>query len=265
MVGLGLGLAIYFTDTPLERFLKNSILNSEHTLQSESEAPYLYIKKIYELRDTIVEDNFEVWRDFNKASQMLYDLLISYRVKDEVMQFHYHEKENKSTMDWIRANITQPMAGIKYKKVQEVKMQVHLRKFLYNTSEFDFAMKLFIDGVKKPNTNDRIILASQNEIKTYDNGEEVLELTYEVPALAIEQIKLGSEFVFISRTIINRELNEYWPSQGGGDRYMAYKFGATDWLSPRGLMIGKRVNNILGTNVRIGSENEVYNPEIWKI
>ncbi len=267
LVLVGVALAIYFTDTPLEKFLKNSILNSEHKLNGGTKAPYVYIEEIYNKRSSIVESDFKEWRDLQKASQMLYDLLISYRNTTEVLRYHYQEEKHKSWGDHIKDAI-QLSAGVKYKQIQEVKIKVHLRKFLYNTSEFDFAMKLFIDGVQTPNTKDLQLMTYKTNITTDDNGADVLELIYKLNANQIKQINLGSEFVFISRTIINRKLNEYWPSQQGGDRYMGYKFGATDWLAPTlETAVAKSANAILdevwGSNIRIGTSNEIYNAKTW--
>lgn len=50
---------------------------------------------------------------------------------------------------------------------------------------------------------------------------------------------------------------------------MAYKFSATDWLAPTGdMIIANSVNEVLdevwGTNIKIGTEKEIYNPKIWK-
>jgi len=47
------------------------------------------------------------------------------------------------------------------------------------------------------------------KITTDSNGADVLNVTYNLPQTTIDKITLASEFVFISRTIINKKLNEY--------------------------------------------------------
>ncbi len=141
------------------KFLKDSILNSEHELVVDGEAPYLYIEKIYNKRNEIVESDFEEWMNFYKASQVLYDLLISYRVSEELVKFYYEIKDDKSFGDHIR-DALQLSAGIKYKKVQNLKVKVYLRKYFYNISEFDFAIKLFVKGIKESSEDDVLLNVS---------------------------------------------------------------------------------------------------------
>jgi hypothetical protein len=268
LVLVGVALAIYFTDTPLEKFLKNNVLGSEHQLASGNEAPSVYIKKIYDERNRLVESDFKDWRDFKKASQLLYDLLVSYRVKENITQFFYEDKPNKSWGDHIRDAI-QLNAGVKYKKVKRLTLKVHLRKFLYNKSSFDFAMRLFVKGTDEVSSSDEMLIADKVEVTSDNNGADVLEVSYTLSKATLDKISLSSEFVFISRTIINEQLNEYWPHKNGNDRYMAYKFSATDWVAPTGnMMIANRVNDVFseiwGTNIRIGTEQEVYASNTWK-
>ncbi|GFD97374.1 hypothetical protein KUL156_60820 [Alteromonas sp. KUL156] len=268
LVLVGVALAIYFTDTPLEKFLKNNVLGSEHQLVAGNKAPSVYIQQIYNERNRLVESDFKEWRDFKKASQLLYDLLISYRVKENVIQFFYEDKPDKSWGDYIRDAI-QLSAGVKYKKVKKVTLKVHLRKFLYNKSSFDFAMRLFVKGTKEVSSLDEMLIADKVIVTTDDNGADVLEVSYTLSKATLNKISLSSEFVFISRTIINEQLNEYWPHKNGNDRYMGYKLSATDWVAPTGdMIIADRINDVLdevwGTNIRIGTEDEVYNPNTWK-
>lgn len=268
LVLVGVALAIYFTDTPLEKFLKNNVLGSEHQLVAGNESPSVYIEKIYNERSRLVESDFKEWRDFKKASQLLYDLLISYRVKENVTQFFYEDKPDKSWGDYIRDAI-QLSAGVKYKKVKRLTLKVHLRKFLYNKSSFDFAMRLFVKGTKEVSSSDEMLIADKIVVTSGDDGADVLEVSYTLSKTTLDKISLSSEFVFISRTIINEQLNEYWPHKNGDDRYMGYKFSATDWVAPTGSMVmANRVNDIFdevwGTNIRIGTEQEVYAPNTWK-
>ncbi|MCG7501358.1 hypothetical protein MHM83_05710 [Tenacibaculum sp. Mcav3-52] len=268
LVLVGVALAIYFTDTPLEKFLKNNVLGSEHQLVAGNEVPSVYIQQIYNERNRLVESDFKEWRDFKKASQLLYDLLISYRVKENVTQFFYEDKPDKSWGDYIRDAI-QLSAGVKYKKVKKVTLKVHLRKFLYNKSSFDFAMRLFVKGTKEVSSLDEMLIADKVIVTTDDNGADVLEVSYTLSKATLNKISLSSEFVFISRTIINEQLKEYWPHKNGNDRYMGYKLSATDWVAPTGdMIIADRINDVLdevwGTNIRIGTEDEVYNPNTWK-
>lgn len=110
-----------------------------------------------------------------------------------------------------------------------------------------------------------MLLACHTEVKTTDEGQDILELTYELPRQLYKKITLASEFVFISRTIINAKLNEYWPHEDNGARYMAYKFNATDWLSPKiAYKMVDSLNEAWGTNIRIGLEEEVFSSKTWK-
>ena len=130
-------------------------------------------------------------------------------------------------------------------------------------------MKLFIDGVQNPNSKDQQLITCKTDVITNENGADVLELIYELNDNQIKQINLGSEFIFISRTIINRKLQEYWPNKDADDRYMGYKFGATDWLAPTlEMAVAEKANTILdevwGSNIRIGSTEEIYKAKTWK-
>jgi len=100
------------------------------------------------------------------------------------------------------------------------------------------------------------------------NGCDNLKIEYNLSQELIDKISIESEFIFISRSIINETLQEYWPSQDTGVRYFAYKFSAIDWAKPTGTMIiAERVNDVIddvyGSNFRIGTESEVYNSQKW--
>ncbi|WP_159319786.1 hypothetical protein, partial [Tenacibaculum maritimum] len=95
---------------------------------------------------------------------------------------------------------------------------------------------------------------------------DVLEVTYRIPDAIMDQISLSSELVFISRTIINRELKEYWPYSQKEARYMAYKLSATDWLKPalEQVVLNTLSDKIFGKHIKIGTEKEIFNSKIWK-
>ncbi|WP_407322518.1 toxin VasX [Tenacibaculum maritimum] len=263
---VGTGLAMYLTDPPLVKFFKNNVLGSEHVLPAGNEAPSKYIRKIYKNRTVLVEDDFIEMRDFKKMAELLYDLLISYRVTSKVEQFEYKDIAHQSIIGYIREGL-ELKAGIAYKKVKVVKIRIHLRKFLYNTSSFDFAMKLFFKGVEKPTNQDQMLLSYKEKVIKDDKTKaDVLEVTYRIPDAIMDQISLSSELVFISRTIINRELKEYWPYSQKEARYMAYKLSATDWLKPalEQVVLNTLSDKIFGKHIKIGTEKEIFNSKIWK-
>ena len=110
-----------------------------------------------------------------------------------------------------------------------------------------------------------MLLASCTEVITTDEVQDVLEITYDVPKQLYKKISLASEFVFISRTIINKTLNEYWPHRDKGDRYMAYKFNATDFMSSKlAYRVSESLERAWGENVKIGLEEEVFSSKTWK-
>ena len=268
LVVIGVIIAIYLTDSPLEKFLKNNVLSSDNLASPGNALPHAFIKDVYDKRDDWVDNEFKDWRNFEKASRDLYDLLVSYRVEhqNEDSYSAMHDPENdkdKGLMDYIREAL-QMYSGIAFKATKKFKIKVNLRKFIYNKSEFDFALKFYLRGTQNQQGT-QMLLACHTEIKTTDEGQDVLELTYELPRQLYKKISLASEFVFISRTIINEKLNEYWPHEDKGARYMAYKFNATDWLAPKmGMKMAESMETAFGTNIRIGSEEEVFSSKTWK-
>ncbi len=46
------------------------------------------------------------------------------------------------------------------KEVQNPKVKVYLRKYFYNISEFDFAIKLFVKGIKESSEDDVLLNVS---------------------------------------------------------------------------------------------------------
>ncbi len=55
-----------------------------------------------------------------------------------------------------------------------------------------------------------------------------------------------------------------------GDKFMSYKSGATDWVvATVEMKIANRINGVLdevwGSNIRIGTENEMLNAKAWKL
>ena len=103
-------------------------------------------------------------------------------------------------------------------------------------------------------------------------------MTYEIPYELIDQYPIAAELVFISRTVVNKDLQEYWPHQNGQERYLGYRIKATNWQEPlyahvkgEGGLIHTyddiieeaMTTMLLGTHIRVGTRNELFTPKIW--
>ncbi len=272
----GTALAIYFTDTALEKFLKNNILSNDNPSSSTETIPYKYILALYEERSTLVDNEVARWRDFVTASDDLYDLLISYKVAPQLsgmVDYNKQKDEDKTIMDHIRS-VTQPAAGIKSITYKKLVVSITLQKFIHNVSEFTYALVLFPKGVKSNNPNNPPISLSNKTTQLIDDNKlDALQIEFSINEYLHTKMNRSSEFVLFSQTCINKDTNEYWPSQRGKTRYHAYKFNATDNIGGTGSVGAAKVfgelgntimNDYLGTNIRIGTLGEINNPKTWE-
>ena len=271
----GIALALYLTDTPLEKYIKNNILSNENTWDySRTNIPYAYIKELYNNKKHLVDNEVARWRDFVVASDDLYDLLISYKVDDNINPsdlVNPNKKVNPSwgeqILDFIRSSLT-PDTLVPTKFT----ITIALRKFIYDKSEFRFAIALFPKEVKF-NTQQKPIFLTHTKTKLREkDGVDVLEIVVEVKEPIQKQIGLGSEFIFFSNTLVNEQFGEYWPSQRGTTRYHAFKFAAfekqviTESQAKDELIskLSEKFSNYLGENVRVGTSHELIQPITWK-
>ncbi len=261
----GVFLALYYSDTPLQTFLKNNILGSGTKIKFPKNTPYQFTNQLYNRRKVLIKNKFASWRDFEEASKDLYDLLVSYRVEKQVMQLSEKidkEKKEKSWIDQIRSAMA-VSAGIQYSKSKILDINVNLRKFLYNESEFHFKLLLLPHGIGN-NENKAVYPIKVNKITLPDSEIDTLKLSYEFTDDELSKIGRSSEFVFLSKSIINKKLEEYWPSQRGVERWHAYKFSAVNSQNPlHDIPIIEDIRMLFGKNVRIGSEQKVLNPKHW--
>ena len=84
----GMFLAIYLTDNPIEKYLKNNAFNSTDQMRLSPETPFYYIRAMIDNKARLVPDRFKIWRDFQRAASDLYDLLIAYKVDDDIVSYH---------------------------------------------------------------------------------------------------------------------------------------------------------------------------------
>ncbi|MBL3658286.1 toxin VasX [Fulvivirga sediminis] len=273
----GVGLALYLTDSPLEKFIKNNILSKENLWNSNTAVPYRYVKELYSKREKLVDTEVARWRDFVVASDDLYDILISYKVEDtpslsDIVDLE--QKEDPSYGDKIK-HLIRSTSGLLLQAAKTFTISVTLRKFYDDKSEFRYALAFFPEEIKThPQQKPTFLLNTKTELDT-SNGLYALKITYNLNSKILKSIKFGSEFIFFSNTLIHEEFHEYWPSQRGGTRYHAYKFDA-DYktagvaISPStagtslGIMSSDLLSAYLGKNVRVGTEEELVLPETWK-
>ncbi|WP_428743007.1 toxin VasX [Tenacibaculum sp.] len=269
----GIGLAIYLTDSPLEKFIKNNILSKENTWNSKTTIPYAYMRELHTNKDDLVDSEVSRWRDFVVAADDLYDLLISYKVESELSNpVDLEKKKNSSWSDDFK-DLVRTVAGTKLYGAKTITIAVTLRKFYYDKSEFRYALALFPKEIKHNKQQKPILLSSTRTILETSNGLNTLKITFTMSEYLLKLISISSEFVFFSNTLINDEFNEYWPSQRGATRYHAYKFDADYKIHGVGTvaaanMLGDVSHDFmsayLGENIRVGTEEELVLPKTWK-
>ena len=273
----GTFLAIYLADTPLEKFLKNNVFNKQSgPLRYSPNTPFWYIHAIDDQKHLLVPGKFKDWRNFQRAAEDLYDLLMSYRVSDKILNYHQIDDPEKKSSRIKKA--TSSYFGANVRVAKTVQISVQLRKFFDNISKFDFAVKMFTKGVANPSPEDSILDARVAILETDAYGADILQITYDIPIQYQNTCTLSSELIFISRTIVNDELNEYWPHQNKQERYLGYRIKLTNWQEPTyahakgegGLIhsyddvIENSITNILLENhMRVGTMIELFNPSIW--
>lgn len=278
----GTALAIYLTDTALEKFLKNNILSNENAFNSTENIPYKYIKALYKAREDLVDSEVTRWRNFITASDDLYDLLISYKIDPQFSGMIDYKKEKEKEdesfmdafMDNIRHYITQPAAGIRPVTYKKLVVNITLQKFIYNISEFKYVLILYPKGMKNNNTNTTpLVLHSIKTQLNEENRMNNIQITFTLDSYLHKKMSMNSDFLLVSQTCINKETKEYWPSQRGKTRYHAYKFDATNFIGGTGIAGTSKVladvgtivqNDYLGANIRIGTAKEINDPNIWK-
>ena len=269
----GIALAIYLTDTPLEKFIKNNILSKENPWNSKTTVPYVYVKELEANKNDLVDNEVSRWRDFIVASDDLYDLLISYKVEIERSNLVDLEKKNNPSWGDQIKDVIRTAAGTKLIAARTITISVTLRKFYNDKSEFRYVLVFFPKELKNNNKQKPILLSSRRTILETINGVYTLKIMFYIDNHILQSIGIGSEFVLLSNTLIHEEFNEYWPSQRGKTRYHAYKFDADYKLHGTGTvgaasLIAEVSDNFisayLGTNIRVGAEDELILPKTWK-
>ena len=170
-------------------------------------------------------------------------------------------------------------AGLEYDVAKEFHVSVSLRKFLYDTSKFDFALRVFTEGVDKTSSEIVDLDACVVFHEMDRGGRDRLKIVYEMPVDLAEKCSIDAECIFISRTIINEDLGEYWPHQSGLDRYMGYKIKPTNRQEPPqdlsrdnvdiNYMLDDRlidgvINDLIGNHIRVGTKAELFDSKIWR-
>ncbi len=271
-VGLTM-LAMYLTDKALERFLKNNILSNDNPFNSTETMPYKYVQALYNNSDTLVDSEVARWRDFVVASDDLYDLLISYRVDFqylEMVDYKENENEKESMMDYIRS-VNQIGAGMKSITYKKIVITIILQKFIHNVSEFNYALVLFPKGLKNKEPDNAAIFLNNTAVRLIEYKKlDGLQIEFSINSNLRKIMTRGSEFLLFSQVCVNKEANEYWPSQRGKSRYHGYKFNATNDIGGMGRagtakflaeISNTVMNDYLGANIRIGTLKEIKN---WK-
>ncbi|AXO79328.1 hypothetical protein DZC78_02685 [Olleya aquimaris] len=269
----GIALAIYLTDSPLEKFIKNNILGKENPWKSKTTIPYVYVQELEANKDHLVDSEVSRWRDFVIASDDLYDLLISYKVGTERSNLvDLEKKENPSIGDKV-ISVIRDAAGTKLIAAKTITISVTLRKFYNDKSEFRYALAFFPKELKHNRQQKPKILSDTKISLATTDGVHTLKITFSLNERILKLIGIGSEFVFFSNTLIHDKFNEYWPSQRGTTRYHAYKFDADYNLHGIGTagaasLVAEVSDNFisayLGTNIRVGTEEELVLPKTWK-
>ncbi|WP_062060135.1 toxin VasX [Aquimarina longa] len=263
----GLVIAIYYTDTPLQKFLKNNALNSDTKPEGVLPTyPHEYSNMMYEQRDTLVEKGSEQWADFDIAAKDLYDLIIGYRTDLQIIDKDYpYDPEYKERTDFGKWKEEQfkKLDGIKHLKSFAVR--VTLRKFIYNTSSLECELYFFPKGLS--NTMDKERIECHTITLDEEHHLDVLVLTYRLTTKQYQKISAppyqqeSSMFMLVSRALLDGERQEYWPSQRDQDRYHGFIFRADDL--DKETVFGaleesiKPVTDIFGTNIKIGTKSEL--------
>lgn len=268
----GLVIAIYLTDTPLEKFLKNNALNGDTPVEGgQGLYPSAYAYLIYEQRYTLIGKECTEWADFELASKDLCDLMMTYRLERMVIlkewPFDPKYKERSRFGKWKEQKFIE-LDGIKHLKKFVVK--VYLRKFLYNISKFEHELYFFPKGLDTKKS--KLFISCQKMEIEEENNQDVLVLHYKLTTAQFNTISApphqsqSSMFMLVSRSIIDEEHEEYYPSQREKNTYHGFIFRADDL--EEGTVFRamedalKPVTGIYGLNVQIGTHKELIGTEI---
>lgn len=91
-------------------------------------------------------------------------------------------------------------------------------------------------------------------------------LTYKLNDTQFKQLNSSSNFVFLSRTIVNENLGEYWPQQDETHNH-AYRFETTANIYPHlksSPSSDEITSALVGNSFRIGTLDEVLDRNNWK-
>lgn len=261
----GVVLAIYLSDTPLEAYLKNSILSSYKKVKASLNIrPFKYISLVNSQKSILIPSKFEKRRDFVFANQEFDDLLISYKVREQVLDFGEDPNKPDEDSDWMDSvrDVMQMSAGMKYAHIKKLKISVLLRRFFYNQSELHFELYLFPSSGKMRKLNIPKIIETNCVELNHQNGVDQIDLIYDIPTEVSNLVGRGAEFIFLSRSVINEKLNHHWPMQNGNERFHAYRFSGVHFLQ---VFESKDLDEqlLFGNYVRIGTSEEVLNEEFW--
>ncbi|MFK8268640.1 toxin VasX [Capnocytophaga cynodegmi] len=263
-------LAIYLTDSPLEKFIKNNILSkSNHFLSTYPATPFLYTKELVAQRNKLVDEEVAQWRDLIRAQEDLYDMLCSHWTTYELHGMATYGKKREET---IAAYIREALAisagthSVTYKRLV---LNVVPAKFSYDVSKFHFKLLFFPKGLQDNYTSETEPLFLESSSITLESyNSPILRIEYNIYDSVYSLLSISSLLIFISQTEIDAERNEYWPSQRKGERYQAVKISPTEFIGGNNTLAiklgSKLAEDYLRSHIRIGTLTEIKKPKTWK-
>ena len=263
-------LAIYLTDSPLEKFLKNNLLSDDNSFKYRI-YKYTYVEQLIAQRQYLVDDEVAQWRDLKTAQDDLYDILCAHRIEYDLKESVY---SNKST---IRSLFVTEQ--VFHKKLI---LKITLAQFLYDVSSFYFELLFFPKGVQKnytPDTEPQTIeITKECVYLEHKNERNAFLMEYDIyDGINKEVFTPSSVFIFICRVEIDPEKGTFWPSQRTGERYQAMMIipylysggingmgqaGDVSYTLNRARDVSEKYFN---DHIRIGTLEEIKNPNTWKI
>ena len=258
-------LAIYLTDSPLEKFVKNNLLgNNTLHFKPSSYFYHTYTKELIAQKNSLVKEDTAQWRDLQRAQEDLYDIVCANFIKCEPYQITYYGVDESAP--WYMKSVT-PAKTLVYKRL---KVTITPTQFLYNVSRLFYQLYVLPQGLQETYDDDNKpfpIYSNFTKLCCEDSKEVSLNtIVIDYDIYNYVKNSMSSVLIFTTQTEIDASRGDFWPIQRGEDRYQAVliePFIKTN--------IKEELENWLGdtkrsmkSHIRIGTFKEIINPNTWQ-
>ncbi len=148
-IGAGIGLiavfmAYYLKDNPLETYFKNFAFSNWEEFNSKGEKTYLYNRRFYKFRRTMVKKEYYRWNNFKLAGAELTDMLVCSNIRF----LGISDGDKKYTPSIPQYGLGKS-TKIKEGYVSNFKIEISFRQFLRSEDQLSYNIFFYENGINR--------------------------------------------------------------------------------------------------------------------